>query len=249
MRTSFFVITTLIGFLAGVLLYLVMQPPLNWLFCINFLFIPLFLSFRFKKPLFCILFLFIISLGLGLTRATFCEHFPTPLDVDFYNEQRMELEGVITEVDIRRDQAKYRVKVKNYSLQDGTSVSGGILISLLKYPQYHYGDRIRIYGELKTPVEFDGFSYKNYLSRYDLYSVMYEPRVTFITSGEGSFFWSGMTIFQNTFMERINRIFPEPYASFEAGLLIGARKGIPPDLMEQFNITGKIRLMRSINVF
>jgi hypothetical protein len=43
---------------------------------------------------------------------------------------------------------------------------------------------------------------------------------------------------QNAFMDRINQLWPEPQASFEAGLLIGARKGIPPDLNAKFNTTG-----------
>ena len=47
-----------------------------------------------------------------------------------------------------------------------------------------------------------------------------------------------MNFLQNKFMKKISQIFPEPHASFEAGLLVGARKGIPADLMEKFNITG-----------
>jgi len=47
-----------------------------------------------------------------------------------------------------------------------------------------------------------------------------------------------MNFLQNKFLNQINSLFPEPHASFEAGLLVGARKGIPPDLMEQFNTTG-----------
>jgi len=67
---------------------------------------------------------------------------------------------------------------------------------------------------------------------------MYYSKVTVIDKGEGSMFWRIMSFFQNRFMERINRILPEPQASFEAGLLIGARKGIPDDLIKKFNITG-----------
>ncbi len=67
---------------------------------------------------------------------------------------------------------------------------------------------------------------------------MYRPKVTKISEGEGFWFWRIMTKVQNRFLEQINRVFPEPHASFEAGLLVGARKGIPPELMEQFNITG-----------
>jgi len=121
---------------------------------------------------------------------------------------------------------------------DTAEVAGEILISLPKYPQYKYGDRVRLYGELQAPGEFDGFDYGAYLSRYGIYSVMYQPSVDLIESGQGSLFWRAMSFLQGKFMEHINRLFPEPHASFEAGLLIGARKGIPDSLMQKFNITG-----------
>ena len=37
---------------------------------------------------------------------------------------------------------------------------------------------------------------------------------------------------------RINRIFPEPTSSFLAGLLIGSRRSIPVNVMDDFNTTG-----------
>jgi len=100
------------------------------------------------------------------------------------------------------------------------------------------GTNTGVYGEVQAPGEFEGFDYGAYLSRYGIYSVMYRPKVNLVDSGNGNFFWSGMYYLQGKFLERINRLFPEPHASFEAGLLVGARKGIPEDLMEKFNITG-----------
>lgn len=43
---------------------------------------------------------------------------------------------------------------------------------------------------------------------------------------------------KSSFESQINKLYPEPHASFMAGLLTGSRKGIPNDLMEQFRITG-----------
>ncbi|MBT4056494.1 ComEC/Rec2 family competence protein, partial [Candidatus Peregrinibacteria bacterium] len=44
--------------------------------------------------------------------------------------------------------------------------------------------------------------------------------------------------FKGVFENRLGRLFPEPYSSLMAGLLLGSRKGIPADLMEDFNKTG-----------
>ena len=236
MGRIFYTIAVLIGFLAGVALYLVVQPSLWVLLGVSFLsllFVFAVLSRGLESPLYktCVAFLFVLAVCLGLLRASFTEHRVSSDQIDFYNETKQEFVGIIVETDIRRNKAKYTVRVEG-------DKRGDVLISLDKYPQYHYGDRVKIFGELKTPGEFDGFDYGNYLSRYGIYSVMYYPKITLLESGQGSLFWRGMSFLQNIFMERINQIFPEPHASFEAGLLVGARKGIPPDLITKFNITG-----------
>jgi len=235
MGRTFQTIAVLIGFLGGVLAYLVIQPVGFELFGV---FLIGLLGFTIaRKSFLCIIFLFIIGAAVGLLRSGFAEQRVTPNQISFYNEQKIGFEGVITETDIRRDKAKYTVSVDVLE-RNPNDISGDVLVTLDKYPQYKYGDRVKVYGELTSPGEFNGFAYDNYLSRYGIYSVMYRPYVKKIDSGEGSLFWHAMSFLQNAFMERINRIFPEPHASFEAGLLVGARKGIPSELMEKFNITG-----------
>jgi len=243
MGRIFYTIIALVGFLAGVALYLVIQ--LGWGVLLGVGFCCLLLWFVFAGWSVRAVFLFLLAVCFGLLRASLTEHRVTPTQIDFYNEQKIGFQGLIVETDIRRDKAKYTINVDcitftedqdNYpGLQE---VYGNVLITLDKYPQYHYGDRVKVYGELKAPGVFEGFDYGAYLSRYGVYSVMYRPWVEVLGTGQGSFFWRGMSFLQNLFMERINKIFPEPHASFEAGLLVGARKGIPEDLMEKFNITG-----------
>ena len=170
-------------------------------------------------------------MGFGLIRSELSIHKTTPQSIDYYNEQTLELTGVITEVDIRREKAKYTISVEDPTV-------GSLLISVDKYPEYSYGDRVKVFGKLQSPGEFNGFHYDNYLSRYNIYSVMYYPKIEVLETKQGNLFWHSMSFFQNAFLSRINQLFPEPHASFEAGLLVGARKGIPDKLMEKFNITG-----------
>ena len=269
MGRSFYIITGLIGFLIGVGLYLVVQPSL--VFVLVVCFGCLLFAFAFRKsgceisrPYWrdCMISLsvFLLFVFLGLGRGILAEHRVTLNQIDYYNEQKVELVGVITEVDMRRDKAKYTIAIEALTLNDvlnsktedrnsnqtqnsklkaqKSQISGNLLITLDKYPQYHYGDRVKVYGELQEPGEFNGFNYGNYLSRYGVYSVMYYPYIDVLEEGQGNLFWSGMMWMQTRFMNAINQLFPEPHASFEAGLLVGARKGIPDSLMEKFNITG-----------
>ena len=227
MGRSFYIITVLIGFLIGVLSYLVWQPTIWVLLLVGLVCL---VGLKPAGTEIRVVLVGLLAISFGLFRASVAEHRVTLDQIDFYNESKQEFVGLVVEVDVRRDKAKYTVRSEQ--------PKGDVLITLDKYPQYQYGDRVSVYGELKAPGEFDGFNYGNYLSRYGVYSVMYRPKVTLIESRQGSVFWRGMSFLQNQFMERINRLFPEPFASFEAGLLVGARKGIPTDLMEKFNITG-----------
>jgi len=242
MGRSFYIITALIGFLTGVALYLVWWPGWELILIVGFLFLAVcFLTPH--TPLVRGACLFFIFLCLGLGRAAVSEHRVTSGQIDYYNGQKVELVGVITETDVRRDKAKYTINAEQITIPDEGAIResrlrGTVLITLNKYPQLNYGNRVKVYGELKEPGEFDGFDYGNYLSRYDVYSVMYYPKTEVLETGQGNMFWSVMSWAQNKFMAQINRLFPEPHASFEAGLLVGARKGIPDELIQKFNITG-----------
>lgn len=239
MGRSFYTLSALIGFLSGTLLYLAVRPGF---FVLGAVFSAAILAFAvFRQFRFCLVLLFIAAAALGLFRARMTEHIATPDSIDFYNGREVVLEGVIAETDVRRDKAKYKLRITSYELKiDGESVavSGAVLISMPKYPQYRYGDLVRAVGTLEAPGVIDGFSYEDYLSRYGIYSVMTRPKVTVLAGGQGHPFWHAMTFLQGMFMDKINRLFPEPHGSLEAGLLVGARKGISPELMEAFNVTG-----------
>lgn len=238
MRRSFYTISILIGFLLGVLTYLVWQPDFLVLLLSALLLSLLCVWKRGGWQLYISLFL--IAFLFGVFRGSMTERTISSGQVDFYNGKTVELEGWVRQVDERREKIKYTVSIEVpiEGPMDRESVNGDVLLTLNKYPRLDYGDRVKILGELQAPGKFNGFSYDQYLSRYGIYSVMYYPRVEKVGEGEGNTFWKAMTFLQNTFLKRINELWPEPHASFEAGLLVGARKGIPPDLMEKFNITG-----------
>ena len=148
-------------------------------------------------------FLFLLFVFLGLGRGILSEHHVAPNQIDYYNEQKVEVVGVIKEVDVRRDKAKYKIKIIEGE-DVYTHLRGTVLITLSKYPQYHYGDRVKIYGELQEPGEFNGFNYGNYLSRYGVYSVMYYPYIDVLETGQGNVLWSSMMWMQTKFMNAIN---------------------------------------------
>ncbi len=94
---------------------------------------------------------------------------------------------VITEPDVREKSAKLTVGVEQImNAERELKLQEKILITTRKYPEYKYGDKLKIIGNLKTPPIFEGFNYKDYLKKEGIYSVMEWPEIELITSSSGS---------------------------------------------------------------
>jgi competence protein ComEC len=117
-------------------------------------------------------------------------------------------------------------------------VRGDVLVRAGRYPEFRTGDRLRVSGPLETPPEFEGFSYRDYLARKGIYSLVRYPQVERLDQGQGSPFWMAISAFKDRARDLIARLIPEPEASLLQGILLGIEGGIPEDLYDQFNATG-----------
>lgn len=152
------------------------------------------------------------------------------------DQEKITFVGTVTEEpDVRSDNIKLTVSGEEMGQRE---VAGKVLVTVPRFPEYSYGDRLQISGKLKDPGEFDGFSYRDYLAKFGVYSVCYRPQVELISTGGGGVFQRGLLRAKQRFKDKIELILPEPQASFLAGMLLGAKRGLPEDLREQFNIVG-----------
>ncbi|MFZ5365023.1 MAG: ComEC/Rec2 family competence protein [Patescibacteria group bacterium] len=157
-------------------------------------------------------------------------------NINFYNEQNVIFEGIISEeVDLRSDHQKLTIEVQKVASR---GVSGRVLVKIELFPSYEYGQKLRVECFLRQPGKIEDFDYGRYLSRYDIYSTCYNPDIEILASNQGNLIKNSLLKIKKFCLGKINKILPEPHASFMAGLLLGVRKGIPPDIMEAFNRTG-----------
>jgi competence protein ComEC len=193
--------------------------------------------------------IYLLTIGIGCALALFTvsqtTHQPTIFTVDTYADKReVLLRGVIVEEPDRRPlKTNYTVATESIMLMHTGSltlnVKGRTLVTDRDgWPQYKYGDRISVRGILEKPGQIEDFSYERYLSRFDVHSVMYRGDVVQRENGHGFWMFEALLALKNRFEEQINRIEPEPHASFLAGLLTGSRRGIPEHLLEDFRRTG-----------
>lgn len=156
--------------------------------------------------------------------------------ISYYNEQTITLEGeVIDEPEKSKDKAKLVVEIPG--------IKGRVLVTTSLYPEFKFGDRLRVKGKLNEPPVFDEFNYRNYLKPLGIYSIVYKPEIEKI--GETSGFSLKKTLFliKNRFEETINKILPEPEAALADGLLLGVRRSIPDWLLDSFIVVGIIHII------
>jgi len=280
MTKSHILLTSLISFCTGIGIhtYLPYQPSFFTFAALGTfgLIIIILILKSLKIRIFLKLLTILTSLLLGISRGQSTIHIPTPDTIDYYTQespsspysqpaQLLEAGGssqpitiigtIAEEPDARRDKINYTIEVRsmvtsNQAPETRQPISGYTLISSNKYPQYQFGDTLEITGNLQKPAVFDSFDYAGYLSRFDIYSVMYRPKIQlmnertnerkdpFISSSVHTFMSSLLNI-KSSFEHHLNLTYPtEPTSSFMAGLLLGSRKGMPEQLTLDFQTTG-----------
>ena len=158
----------------------------------------------------------------------------------YNNFGNVKIRGFISEEpDLRLSHTKITVEASMiFTSGAWRNVSGRVLASISRFPEFEYRDEVELRGKLMTPENMDDFSYEDYLSLFDVYSVMYTPHVTLLGKRPGFDLRAPIFKLKKVLTRRLNLIFPEPYASFAAGLLTGARKGMQPKILENFRTTG-----------
>lgn len=201
------------------------------------------LGFFLKQKLMLIL---AISLATSLALLTVSRttHIPSEETVDSYARGKsVTITGTITEApDDRLTFIRYTVSAK--TLQTSSTgvvmpVRGNILITdRRRWPRYRYGDVMMIQGMLDIPKNSETFAYDKYLSRFNVYATMRASSMEVIQSGDGNPVLTALITIREIFEGQINKVFPEPQASFLAGLLTGSRRGMPEHLTDAFRVTG-----------
>lgn len=125
-----------------------------------------------------------------------------------------------------------------------------VLLTVRLYPEYHYGQQIKVQGAPKIPQNSSDFDYRAYLAKEGIYTVIDQPEIT-ETKFNFSFYEKIKTavyrpIFQlkDAFVSSLYRSLTEPNASYAAGVLLGARSAqIPPEIINDFSRTSTSHIL------
>ena len=145
--------------------------------------------------------------------------------------QKIALIGmVLKEPDVREKIIKLTIQPEN--------INGKVLVTTHRYPEYHYGDKLKIAGKLEAPPIFEEFNYRDYLLKDEIYSVMSWPEITLLGQGFGNPIIKTLFSFKNKFKETVQKFISPPQLGILEALIFGDESEIPKDLKDRLNLTG-----------
>lgn len=159
----------------------------------------------------------------------------------------MDLLGWVSEEPDMRDRVQRArvavLKVRGSPSSSWPTASGNVQLRVPSTRALEYGDEVEVQGQLEPPPELKGFDYAGYLARPGIHSVLTYPRFHVLGSYASDLFHAVAVNLRNTTEKAIARTLPEPEASLERAVMIGAHSADFSTLTPDFIRTGMIHIL------
>jgi competence protein ComEC len=116
-------------------------------------------------------------------------------------------------------------------------LSDRLLVWLPRGPRLAAGDRLELRSELELAEDFDGFAYREYLARQGVGAIA-RPRSVTVVSSDGGGIVAALAGMRGTLHAGLVGLVPEPEAALGAGILLGVRSSIAPEIGDDFAAAG-----------
>ncbi len=189
------------------------------------------------------------ALSLGACRFHLSEPRIHPGHIAFYNDLRQQLTitGVVVEdpkvFDGYVELTLAAERVRSTPLALARPVEGRALVRASLDHHWAYGDWVRAEGYLETPEHGEDFSYRDYLARRRIFSMMPVAHVRLLGRGNGNPLLRAIYGMRQRLLGTLYNLFPDPEASLLAGILLGIETGITPEVRDDFDRTGTTHII------
>ena len=191
----------------------------------------------------------LLIVALGGLRYTLNQPVWGIKDLAWYNERgKFTFTAVVDRTPDRREDAVY-LHVAARELYDPTSmtfvrIKGAALMRLNADAQWQLGDLIRFTAAPQTPSENEDFSYRDYLERQGIYTIIYYPTsVHLIAQGQTNPFQLALEKVRQRASQTIFDLFPQPESGLLAGILLGNDNDLPQALTQAYRDTGTAHII------
>ena len=184
-------------------------------------------SIFYKKYIFAALILFIIA---GAFYYQVFDYFQARANIVF--DSKIEFTGIIKETSKNSARQELALDLKE-------PYSGKIKISAQRYPDFQYGDLIKVIGVIKNPLPES----KNYLAKDGILGTANFPKIELIKSGEGNFIKARLLKFKDRAISIFYKALPAEKAAFLSGIILGEQEGFSKELKEKMSLSGTTHLV------
>jgi competence protein ComEC len=112
------------------------------------------------------------------------------------------------------------------------------LISTSAYVTYNYGDKLNVSCELEMPKNIDGFDYRMYLAKDNIFYLCKNPKIKFLENNQGSETYTAILKIKNKLQEKIIAFLPAPQSGLLIGLILGGDDNLSKEMQDSFSATG-----------
>jgi len=241
----------LIALLVGVgiaPLFSASRPLIIFLLLLSVSLLLLALVYRRKEFLYVVI-LLLFAL-LGILRYVFWREAPLDPLVETAIGSVVEINGMVDdEPDIREGSTNLLVSMRTLHLTATSSlVYGRLQVSVARYPEYRYGDLVRIKGKLMRPEKFvkdDGrvFDYPSYLAVKGVHYQVPFSVVTREDRNEGNTILGMLFTMKHEFLGVLSTLFPEPHNALLGGLLLGGKQSLGDAWQDVFRRAGIVHVV------
>lgn len=194
--------------------------------------------------------IFLAAVSLGIVRFEISDAALNKAAIQNFAGRNYNFEGIISgEPDVREESNRLAVDLKAVSVGTTTvPIFGKILAVTSIYPEFKFGDRLKLFGTLKQPENFSNdagreFDYRGFLEKEGISFQMFRPQITKVGEDEGGRIKSFLLNFKGRLTENIGREIPEPDASLLDGLLFGSKRSLGQTLLDDFRRAGVIHVV------
>jgi competence protein ComEC len=191
----------------------------------------------------------ILFVALGGLRFELAQPRFTPADLAWYNDRgNFILTAVVDKSPDRRESATY-LHVSARELYDPaamtfTRVQGAALVKTAANADIQLGDVLRFAASPKMPSDSDDFSYRAYLERSGIYTVLYYPTsLQKVGLGEAGWFALILETLRRKTSDTIFALYPQPESGLLAGILLGNDNDLPESLNRAYRDTGTAHII------
>src|SRR6266508_2474533 len=183
----------------------------------------------------------LLGVGLGVSRGT-ATALPTGPDsvIAHIGPTGWQVRGTVVDDPRPRGERQQAILDELGLASDGTApqpVRGRVLVWLPRAASVQAGDRLALVARLEAPRDFDGFAYGAYLARQGIGAVA-SAYAANVVSHRRAAVADGLGGLRGWLLAGLNSIVPEPEAALAAGVLLGVRASIAPEVNDAFARAG-----------